>query len=83
MPPHINRPITASAPAHTSAAARQIVGELRSQYFMAFEASGPEGWHPLAVRTGDPKEVQRVMLQHIVHDDLDVVAALGEIAAAL
>ena len=27
--------------------------------------------------------VERVMLQHIVHDDLDVVAALGEIAAAL
>jgi alkanesulfonate monooxygenase SsuD/methylene tetrahydromethanopterin reductase-like flavin-dependent oxidoreductase (luciferase family) len=27
--------------------------------------------------------VDRVMLQHIVHDDVDVVAALGEIAAAL
>jgi len=27
--------------------------------------------------------VERVMLQHVVHDDLDVVAALGEIAAAL
>jgi alkanesulfonate monooxygenase SsuD/methylene tetrahydromethanopterin reductase-like flavin-dependent oxidoreductase (luciferase family) len=26
--------------------------------------------------------VERVMLQHVVHDDLDVVAALGEIAAA-
>jgi alkanesulfonate monooxygenase SsuD/methylene tetrahydromethanopterin reductase-like flavin-dependent oxidoreductase (luciferase family) len=25
----------------------------------------------------------RVMLQHVVHDDLDVVAALGEVAAAL
>lgn len=42
-----------SAPAHTSAAARQIVAELRSQYFMVFEPSGPEGWHPLAVRTRD------------------------------
>jgi alkanesulfonate monooxygenase SsuD/methylene tetrahydromethanopterin reductase-like flavin-dependent oxidoreductase (luciferase family) len=27
--------------------------------------------------------VERVMLQHVVHDDLDVVGALGEIAAAL
>ena len=27
--------------------------------------------------------VERVMLQHVIHDDLDVVAALGEIAAAL
>ena len=27
--------------------------------------------------------VERVMLQHVVHDDLDVVAALGEIAAVL
>src|ERR687898_137051 len=27
--------------------------------------------------------VERVMLQHVVHDDLDVVTALGEIAAAL
>jgi alkanesulfonate monooxygenase SsuD/methylene tetrahydromethanopterin reductase-like flavin-dependent oxidoreductase (luciferase family) len=27
--------------------------------------------------------VERVMLQHVVHDDLDVLAALGEIAAAL
>ncbi|HEX7256038.1 MAG TPA: LLM class flavin-dependent oxidoreductase [Gaiellaceae bacterium] len=27
--------------------------------------------------------VERVMLQHVVHHDLDVVAALGEIAAAL
>jgi alkanesulfonate monooxygenase SsuD/methylene tetrahydromethanopterin reductase-like flavin-dependent oxidoreductase (luciferase family) len=27
--------------------------------------------------------VERVMLQHIVHDDLDAVAAVGEIAAAL
>ena len=27
--------------------------------------------------------VERIMLQHVVHDDLDVVTALGEIAAAL
>ena len=27
--------------------------------------------------------VERVMLQHVVHDDLDIVAALGEVAAAL
>jgi len=41
----------ASAPAHASLAARQIVDELRHQYVLAFEASGSrEGWRPVEVR---------------------------------
>ena len=40
----------ASTPAAQSAAARQIVEELRHQYLIAFESSGNPGWHPLVVR---------------------------------
>jgi VWFA-related protein len=42
---------TASAPAHASVAARQIVDELRHQYMIAFEASNRGSWwRPLEVR---------------------------------
>jgi VWFA-related protein len=41
---------TASAPAHASVAARQIIEELRHQYRLAFEASPHPGWRPLEVR---------------------------------
>jgi VWFA-related protein len=44
---------TASAPAHASVAARQIVEELRHQYLLAFEASTRPGWRPLEVRARD------------------------------
>jgi Ca-activated chloride channel family protein len=40
----------ASTPAQRSAAARQIIDELRHQYLIAFESSGAPGWHPLVVR---------------------------------
>jgi len=40
----------ASAPAHASVAAREILGELRHQYVLAFEASTRSGWRPLEVR---------------------------------
>jgi hypothetical protein len=40
----------ASTPAARSAAARQIVDELRHQYLIAFESRGRSGWHPLEVR---------------------------------
>lgn len=40
----------ASAPAHASVAARQIVEELRHQYVLAFEASTRDGWRPVEVR---------------------------------
>jgi VWFA-related protein len=39
-----------SAPAHASVAARQIVGELRHQYLLAFESSPRPGWKPLEVK---------------------------------
>ena len=41
---------TMSAPAHVSVSARQIVGELRHQYLLAFEASALPGWRSLEVR---------------------------------
>jgi VWFA-related protein len=41
---------TASAPAHASVAARQIVDVLRHQYLLAFEASNLPGWRPVEVR---------------------------------
>jgi VWFA-related protein len=44
---------TASAPAHASLAARQIIDELRHQYLLAFESSGGAGWKPLEVRARD------------------------------
>ena len=40
----------ASTPGQRSAAARQIVDELRHQYLIAFESSGAAGWHQLVVR---------------------------------
>jgi VWFA-related protein len=43
----------ASAPAHASVAARQIVDELRHQYVIAFEASTRDGWRALEVRARD------------------------------
>jgi Ca-activated chloride channel family protein len=39
----------ASTPAHASIAAREILGELRHQYLLAFEP-GPAGWRALTVR---------------------------------
>jgi VWFA-related protein len=43
----------ATAPAHASVAARQIVTELRHQYVLAFEAATRPGWRPLEVRARD------------------------------
>jgi Ca-activated chloride channel homolog len=40
----------ASAPAHASVAARQIVDELRHQYVLAFGASPAAGWHAVNVK---------------------------------
>ena len=49
----------ATAPAHASVAARQIVEELRHQYVLAFEASTRPGWRPLEVRARNKKHVVR------------------------
>jgi len=49
----------ASAPAHASVAARQLVSELRHQYVLAFEASSVTGWRPLEVRTRQASLVVR------------------------
>jgi len=55
-----------STPAQRSAAARQIVDELRHQYLIAFESNGAPGWHPLEVRAK--------------HKDLIVRARAGYVA---
>jgi Ca-activated chloride channel homolog len=47
------RVFIASTPAQRSLAARQLIEELRHQYFIAFESSGKPGWHPLVVRARD------------------------------
>jgi VWFA-related protein len=47
------RVFIASTPGQRSIAARQLVDELRHQYFLAFESSGEPGWHPLVVRARD------------------------------
>jgi Ca-activated chloride channel family protein len=49
----------ASTPGARSAAARQIIDELRHQYLIAFESSGKPGWHPLVVRVRDKDLVVR------------------------
>ena len=49
----------AVAPAHTSVAARTIVGEMRHQYMLAFEASARTGWRPLEVKARDRDFVVR------------------------
>jgi len=46
---------TSTAPAHASAAAKQIVDELRHQYVIAFEASKDGGWRSLDVRARNKK----------------------------
>lgn len=56
---------TASAPAHASVAARQIVSELRHQYVLAFEASPRPGWRPLIVHSRDRGHVVRARAGYI------------------
>jgi len=48
-----------STPAQASLAAREIVGELRHQYLLAFEASSGAGWRPVEVRTRQARLVVR------------------------
>lgn len=50
---------TASAPAHASLAARQIVAELRHQYVLAIDASTRPGWRQISVLTRDNKHSVR------------------------
>jgi Ca-activated chloride channel family protein len=46
----------ASSPGQRSAAARQIIDEVRHQYLIAFESSRNPGWHQLVVRAR-PKDL--------------------------
>jgi len=49
----------AISPAHANIAARQIVGEMRHQYMLAFEASTRSGWRPLEVKARDREFIVR------------------------
>jgi Ca-activated chloride channel family protein len=55
----------ASAPAHASLAARQIVGELRNQYLLAFEASSKPGWKSLEIKARQRNLVVRARSGYI------------------
>jgi Ca-activated chloride channel family protein len=55
----------ASAPAHASMAARQIVSELRNQYLLAFEASSKPGWKSLEIRARQRNLVVRARSGYI------------------
>ena len=56
----------ASGPAPTSAAARQIVDELRHQYLIAFEPGQRPGWHPIEVRATRKNVVVRTRSGYVV-----------------
>jgi hypothetical protein len=49
----------AVGPSQTSQATRQIVNELRHQYWIAFEPDARPGWHPIDLRTRDRHHVVR------------------------
>jgi Ca-activated chloride channel family protein len=56
----------ATGPSQTSQAARQIVSELRQQYWIAFEPDSRPGWHPIDIRTRDRDLVVRARSGYIV-----------------
>ena len=56
---------TSTTPALTSLAAREIVTDLRHQYFIAFEPDIRPGWHPIEVRTRQKDLVVRARSGYI------------------
>jgi len=60
------RVLISSGPAERSSAAKQMVDELRHQYFIAFESSGTAGWHPVELRTRDKNLVVRARSGYMV-----------------
>jgi VWFA-related protein len=73
---------TASAPAHASIAARQIVDELRHQYLLAFEASSLPGWRPVEVRARGRDLVVRARAGYTVGSAGDPTAVTLEHGSA-
>jgi len=53
-------------PQETSAAAKQIITELRNQYLIAFEPGARPGWHPIDLRTRDRDHVVRARTGYFV-----------------
>jgi VWFA-related protein len=71
---------TATAPAHASVAARQIVSELRHQYLLAFEASAKSGWRPLEVRARDRGLIVRARTGYTAgRSSADLAGSLGTV----
>jgi VWFA-related protein len=56
----------ATRPAPTSAAARQIVNELRQEYLIAFAPGSQPGWHAIAVRTRHKDLIVRARSGYVV-----------------
>ena len=48
-----------STPSDTSNASREVLDELRTQYVIAFEPAGTDGWRPLEIRTKNKDLVVR------------------------
>ena len=48
-----------STPSDTSKSSRQVLDELRTQYVIAFEPAGTQGWRPLEIRTRNKDYVVR------------------------
>ena len=67
----------AIAPAHASIAARQIVGEMRHQYMLAFEASARPGWRPLEVKTRGRELSVRARSGYTAGGDVKAPSASG------
>jgi VWFA-related protein len=57
----------AVSPSLTSQAARQIVTELRDQYWIAFAPDQRPGWHPIDVRARDRNLVVRARSGYVVN----------------
>src|ERR671922_244739 len=53
------------------------------EWYAELERRGLAGHLTAGLREFEDAGVERVMLQHVVHRDLDVVAALGELAAVV
>jgi Ca-activated chloride channel homolog len=54
-----------STPTDTHHASRQVIDELRTQYVIAFEPAGTDGWRPLEIRTRHKDHIVRARSGYI------------------
>lgn len=62
---------TSTTPSLTSVAVREIVSDLRHQYFIAFEPDVRPGWHPIEVKTRQKDLVVRARSGYIARSAPD------------